>query len=173
MSDWAVKPTRPDLARLLMTAMQHPWDGRALPIPNRHKIVADSITEPGRPTSIIVTYDHGYHASGWWKNSDFDRCLHMSLAWPAADFRFTRRVETVTYREIIAWGEAMFGEYVKWCWIEPPASVFDPNRLSNMPHIRLFLDRQNQPIKATGEVYKLKPWPDGTSPEKIFGKGER
>lgn len=162
MSDFAIKPERADLRRLVMIAMQHPWYGQ-LPLPNRHKIITQSITEPDRPCSVILTFDVGYHASAWWKNSDFDRCLHLSFAWPGATFKWDSKIEAPTDKEIYAWGEACFGEYAKWSWIEPAAKVFDPHRLSNMPHIRLFLDKGNQPIKVTGEVYTLKPWKDGTS----------
>lgn len=48
------------------------------------------------------------------------------------------------------------------------ASVLDVYRMPHVAHVRLFLDRQNRPILPEGEVYTLKPWDDGSSPEKVF-----
>jgi hypothetical protein len=66
------------------------------------------------------------------------------------------------------WGRAAFGGEVTKAWIEPPASALDLYRLPNVGHVRLFLDRESRPILPEGEVYHLKPWSDGSSPEKVF-----
>jgi hypothetical protein len=161
------KPRRRDIRHLLFSALKHPYDGRRV-INDRHYMVADSITEPGRPVSLVLTLDSGIHASGWWRNSDYDRCLHLSLAHPTSTMIRTHRVETPTDKEVAAWGREILGPQLQKCWIEPAASLFDPHRKPNTPHVRLFLDRQNRPIVPQGEVYHLKPWPDGSSPEKIF-----
>lgn len=129
--------------------------------------VSPSVTGLPITISILASHDEGTHVSGWWRNSDYDRCWHLSLCamvgyeyldLPEADRR--------------AWGRAVFGKHLAIAWIEPPASKLDPYR--NAPasayttHIRVFLDREGHPIKPEGEVYTLKPWADGTSPEKVF-----
>jgi hypothetical protein len=40
----------------------------------------------------------------------------------------------------------------------------------NVVHLRLFYDENMQPFMPSGEPYELKPWKDGTSPEKVYGR---
>ena len=131
---------------------------------DEHVALVRSLTEE-RPVRLMLTFDQGAHASGWWRNSDYDRCMHLSLSWP-------RRIggpEAPTDKEVRAWAKAFFGRDVVKTWTEPSASVFDIHgRLPGVVHVRLFLDKDNRPIQPEGEVYTLKPWADGTSPEKVF-----
>jgi hypothetical protein len=166
------KPRRRDIRRLLFLAFKHPFSGQEI-VHDRHHIVADSLTEPGRKTSILLTFDQGTHASGWWRNSEYDRCLHLSLTHPPdrrliADPNNLPAIQSPSDKEVAAWAAAVFGPHTDKLWIEPAASALDPYRRPNVPHIRLFLNRDNYPILPTGEVYTLKPWSDGSSPEKVF-----
>jgi hypothetical protein len=34
---------------------------------------------------LILTRESGYHTSGWWKNPDYERCLHLSLSFRDPD----------------------------------------------------------------------------------------
>lgn len=133
-----------------------------------------ALTEPGRPTRVMMTLNVGTHASGWWRNSEYDRCLHLSISHPVKVPGSLRGgLEEASLAEVQAWARAAFPDHYRMTWTEPPAKVFDQDVLANRRrpgvwHVRLFLDRNNQPIQPEGEVYNLKPWDDGTSPEKAF-----
>ena len=156
------------------TAFRFPWDGR-LAISPRHRWVGPGITEP-RTTSITVTFDFGYAGSGWWKNAEYDRCLHLSITHPTN--RVVSRVdprtkmpfnvfdcETPTDAEVWAWAVALFGTDAAKAWVEPAASTLDPYRLPNVVHARVFCD-DHGPIIPTGEVYNLVPIV-GITPDKV------
>lgn len=92
--------------------------------------------------SIIYTRDVGYHTSGWWKNPDYERCYHLSLAFVGRAFN----------RKIGArWCEAIFGDNTRLLWAEPPYSK--AGKKAEVYHFRLFCDPAWQPIKPRGEVY--------------------
>lgn len=159
-----------DVIRILRDrAFLWPWDGRTS-IGPEHIARVPSITEPDLHISLIFTLDHGAHASGWWRNSQYETCLHLSTAALTKE-RSPQLVEAPAI-ERRAWAFAMFGEEATKAWNEPPAGENDPYR--NAPasrhtwHTRLFLDKNLQPILPTGEVYTLIPFDDGTSPEKVF-----
>lgn len=152
------------VAQMVTDVRRHLVAGR----PQR-RWVAPSVTgEPGLVVSVIASHDQGTHASGWWRNSDYDRCWHLSMCaqhhadglvdLPAADLR--------------AWAEGVYGRHLAIAWTEPPASKIDVHR--NAPaspyttHVRVFLDREGNPIQPEGEVYTLKPWVQGDSPAKVF-----
>lgn len=65
--------------RLRTNAYARPWHGRT-PIGLEHKDRAPSLTDPDLRISLIFTLDHGAHASGWWRNSQYETCLHLSIA---------------------------------------------------------------------------------------------
>lgn len=105
--------------RLLRNAERDPWSGQST-IPSRQKIQTTGITEPGRPTFLCVTYDVGYHNSGWWANADYNQCWHISVSHigdglevVAGEIR--RRVEAPEDREVTAWAEAFFGDGARLC----------------------------------------------------------
>lgn len=76
-------------------------------------------------------------------------------------------LEAPTDEEVYAWGRVFFRDRVTMTWLEPPASTFDPYRSPGVSHLRLYLDQAGQPMVPRGEVYHLRPFLDGTSPEKI------
>lgn len=170
--DLAREQRRRALERLLQSAYRHPWTGQDV-VHARHALDTDAILEPGRKTRLLLTLDIGYHASGWWKNSDYHRCLHLSVSHPILLERRVVGRDVASEHEVRAWARAIFGEHVKWSWFEPPADPLDVDvlagrRETGVWHARLFLDRTNRPILPEGEVYDLKPWVDGSSPEKVF-----
>lgn len=163
-------PDRRDLRILMTRAKSRPWDGSATVL-SRHYLDTTALTEPGRPVRIVLTYDVGHHACGWWRNSDYNQCWHLSVSWPAGvpvPGRPPTYLEAPPDAEVRAWARALFGEHVVWTWTEPPASTLDPYRRPGVAHVRLFTDRAGAPILPEGEVYDLKPWHDGTSPAKVF-----
>lgn len=161
MATEAIARTR--LRQMRRKAMARPWDGQSLP-PDDQRWLTTGLTEPHRPTSVLFTFEFGAHGCGWWRNSDYDRCQHLSVT----HLTGLGHVQAPTDAEVRAWARAAFGKYVVWTWTEPPASTLDPYRLPGVAHVRLFLDKQDHPILPEGEVYTLKPWTDDTSPEKVF-----
>lgn len=146
----------PDDARLRAwksAARNTPWVGET-PAHPRHRMLASALLEPGRLTSLLLTFDVGYHACGWWKNSDYDRCWHLSLTHPAG-----QHLETPDEREVFAWAERLWREHASKAWIEGAASSLDVYRLPNVVHARLFVGAHDEPIIPEGEVYEpLRPW---------------
>jgi hypothetical protein len=158
------------LRTMRVTARRWPWNGRGAVGEQQHLVTASldrAAAQAGVRKSVLFTFDLGAHASGWWRNSDYERCWHLSLCaltrsgpveMPAVDRR--------------AWPRFVFGQQLPKAWIEPPAGQFDPHR--NAPasrfttHVRLFVDQEDRPILPEGEVYTLKPYADGSSPEKVF-----
>lgn len=156
------------LRELRRLARQHPWHGQEV-IDRMHTWDTVALLEPDRPTRIMLTYDVGYHLCGWWRNSDYDRCYHLSISHPAnpTPGLAPARLEAPSTAEVAAWARAAFPEHYRWTWTEPPASILDPYRRPGVAHVRLFTDKAGRPLLPEGEVYDLKPYADGTSPEKV------
>lgn len=90
---------------------------------------------------VIFIRDVGHHSSGWWKNPDYERCLHMSISFE--DGYLARRAEVLA--------KAFFGDDVRLLWIEPPQTK--TGRQIGVWHYRLFCDPVWKGIKPRGEVY--------------------
>lgn len=168
LQEASARRARAKLTQLRRMARARPWDGRSIP----GRVVMDSLLEPGRPTSVTMTFDTGTHASGWWRNSEYDRCYHLSVCHVTAT-----GVEACTVDEVRAWARAAFPRHYPWTWTESPLGLAGAiqsaercgvPRYPNVAHVRLFCDQAGQPIKPTGEVYDLIPYADGTSPAKVF-----
>lgn len=73
----------------------------------------------GTATRVLFTRDAGMHTSGWMRNPDYERCLHLSLS-PAP-----MEPETLASQEEIEvfWVRAFFGDTRRWTWMEGPKSV--------------------------------------------------
>lgn len=168
------------IARMQRHARAHPWRGDTpLTCPD-HMADTTAILERDRPVRLLYSLDHGYHRSGWFANSQFERCLHLSVSHPRHDrLRFYPAVDGVPGRvgvdretpsddEARLWGYAFFGQHAPKALFEPAASIFDPYRTSGVVHLRLWLDQAGAPITPQGEVYDLRPFADGTSPAKII-----
>jgi len=172
---------RQQIRRLRRVAYAHPRPGDQPLLDPRHKLDTTARTEPGRLTRIIFSLDVGYHVSGWFANSDYECCLHLSVSHPVPDqLEVVRapaplpegqmrrmRLEAPTEAEVRVWGRLFFRDHDRLCWYEPPVGPLDPYRSPGVAHLRLFLDRANRPIMPRGEVYHLRPWDDGSSPAKI------
>lgn len=168
------------IRRLIRQAKAAPWPGRGLVDP-RHFLDTTAITEPGRPVRVLLTLDYGHHTSGWWANSEYDRCFHLSVSHPRHDLAVVRQmptavgagqvpgvgVEAPSDDEVRAWGRVFFREHVAKSWLEPAAGPLDRYRTAGVTHLRLFLDQADEPIQPRGEVYHLRPFGDGSSPAKV------
>lgn len=147
------RPSRQVLRAWKRNARSHPWNGQHHP-DHRQSLLTSALLEPGRWTRLLLTFDVGYHASGWWKNEQYDRCWHLSASHPTEV-----ALETPDEREVFEWAQLLWGEHASKAWIEGAASTLDPYRLPNIVHARLFVDDHDEPIIPHGEVYEpLRPW---------------
>ena len=107
-------------------------------------------------TVAIYTRDRGHHACGWWKNPDYDRCLHLSLSFFDPE---TMERDEHNHRLAAEWVDLFFGKHKRWIWVEPPYS--DHGRAVDSWHYRLFINPGGDPIKPRGEVYHRENTPAG------------
>lgn len=163
----------------LLTPLEDSWisqalrKGKAFPSYGQYppaawqRLITKGLTDEDALVVLLLTFDVGAHASGWWRNSEYEQCWHLSIS--ARSF-LEGDPELPTQAEVEAWGRAIFGDNLAKTWLEPPARHGDPHRPygQKVTHIRLFLDKSHQPIQPRGEVYTLVPFSDGTSPEKVF-----
>lgn len=101
-------------------------------------------------TSLLLTRDVGYHTSGWWKNPDYERCWHFSMA-PAPSEVWMPSTPELNKKLKARWLKAVFGDNLKLTWVEPPHT--NRGRQIDVWHWRLFCDENWQPMKPRGEVY--------------------
>jgi hypothetical protein len=99
---------------------------------------------------LIYTRDVGMHGSGWWKNPDYNQCLHLSISFAVIEGRNVFPLPQ-DHKAARRWCEAIFGHDTKLLWIEPPFSA--EGKASDVWHYRLFCDPAWEPIKPRGEVY--------------------
>lgn len=100
-------------------------------------------------TWLIYTRDTGHHSSGWFKNPDYERCLHLSLSFTEPHRPLARRPRDYVLSD--GWARLFFGDALRWAWAEPPVSA--RARELEVWHYRVFCDRFWLPLKPRGEVY--------------------
>lgn len=126
-----------------------PLDGRQRPdtlaILRRHSI-DDETTE----TRVMLTRDEGHHTSGWMKNPDYERCLHLSLS-PKPPTLVLPYARVLDRKMAALWVKAIFGDDQRYTWMESPKSRL--GRQADVWHWRLFCDASWAPILPRGEVY--------------------
>jgi hypothetical protein len=101
-------------------------------------------------SKIGFTRDTGHHTSGWWKNPDYERCLHLSLSFhdPESGEPLGDRDSKLTKE----WIELFFGNHQRLIWAEPPYSDYGKQR--DTWHYRLFMhDDWQTPLLPRKEVY--------------------
>lgn len=167
--------------QLLRHAYDHPWPGNTPLTCPGHRADTTAILDPGRPTRLLLSLDTHYHRSGWFANSDYEQCLHLSISHPRPDRlkvypaglgnldapRVGGDIEAPTDDEVRAWGRVFFRHRAPMTWLEPPVGPLDPYRAPGVAHLRLYLDQAGQPMVPRGEVYHLRPFADGSSPAKV------
>lgn len=102
-------------------------------------------------SQLIFTRDVGMHTCGWWKNPDYEQCLHLSVSFIGVE---GRRVFPLPKHEELtdAWVRLFFGEWTSLVWAEPPFSPEGQER--GIWHYRVFTDRTfRTPLLPRGEVY--------------------
>ena len=102
----------------------------------------------GLLASVTFTRDIGHNSGGWWKNPDYERCLHLSIAFveelPHGRIPFQKKEGEITAR-------AFFGDDVGLSWFEGAHS--EEGKACGVGHYRLFCDPGWNPFKPRGEVY--------------------
>jgi hypothetical protein len=134
------------------------WDGRRQPVldPYFRSCVRD---HDATGTRLILTRDVGHHASGWFKNPDYERCLHLSVssydlvATMAHPLAAPQATGSLDWKIARLWAEAVFGKHLPLAWVESPKS--DAGKERDVWHWRLFCDEHWQPLLPRGEVYTL------------------
>lgn len=112
---------------------------------------------PGLEATILYTRDTGHHSSGWWKNPDYERCLHLSLAYRHPHMPGAHLEHDHDRSGNIA--RAFFGDEARMCWVERPYSA--EGKRAGVWHYRLFCDPAWMPIMPRGEVYSRENTPAG------------
>jgi len=100
-------------------------------------------------TRLVFTRDGGMHSSGWWKNPDYEHCLHLSLS-----FVDTESGENAPHDHALArhWCGLFYGDLVRLIWAEPPFS--EHGRTRGVWHYRVFTaEDYRTAILPRGEVY--------------------
>lgn len=120
-------------------------------------------------TFLIFTRDTGHHSSGWMKNPEFERCLHLSLSFrPKATVYDEGLLTSGNWVNLLRnsdlgepepfaiarakpWIDALFHPDANLAWHEP--SFSDMGKARDVHHFRLFCDAGWNAIKPRGEVY--------------------
>lgn len=101
-------------------------------------------------TTVIFTRDTGMHSSGWLKNPDYERCLHLSLS-PAPGRIWTPDTPDLDRKLTAGWLQAFFGEHRRYALAESPKS--EAGKRVGVWHWRVFCDAEWNPYLPRGEVY--------------------
>lgn len=131
--------------RLKIAALHGNFDGTES---TAHVLARCRGLHPPSGSSLLFTRDVGHHTCGWWKNPDYERCVHLSLA-----FFDPETHEPAPKNEGLTeeWLMLLFGDERRKLWCEPPYT--DKGKREEIWHYRLFCDEHWQPIVPRGEVY--------------------
>lgn len=128
------------------------YDGRVGPTTQRMMALCshEFAVSPEVHAAIIYTRDVGHHESGWWKNPEYERCLHLSISY-RTDGAWNGVPVPHDKKQSALFAEAFFDESRRLCWIEGPYSP--EGRVRDVWHYRVFCDPSWTPILPRGEVY--------------------
>ena len=98
----------------------------------------------------IYTHDLGMHDCGWWKNPDYNECMHLSLSFRSLLLSERLPKDNKHTKHII---QLIFREDKKFLWCESPASI--GGKRSDVWHYRMFI-KNGKPIMPRSEVYSKK-----------------
>jgi hypothetical protein len=99
---------------------------------------------------LIFSRDAGHHASGWFKNPDYERCWHLSMS-PLAGRIVTAEPRELARDVVLAWVRAFFADATRHVWAESPKSA--AGLAAGVWHWRVFCDAAWMPLAPRGEVY--------------------
>lgn len=132
---------------LLFQAAVRTCDGTEASLPI---LTANTALHYPTGTQAVLSRDTGHHTSGWWKNPDYERCLHLSLSFVDPETGSSREKDKKLTAQ---WIDAIFGANNRLLWCEPPFSHQGKKR--DVWHYRLFFADKgfSVPILPRGEVY--------------------
>lgn len=87
----------------------------------------------GEVCRIIYTRDAGHHSNGWWKNPEYERCLHLSISFVD---RFTGEPQDFDLKRADKIAAAFWNDDRRKAWIEKPYS--SEGKANHVWHYRLF-----------------------------------
>lgn len=122
------------------------WDGRAETTQTAYFESCRRLHSP-TGTILIFTRDTGHHTSGWMRNPDYERCLHLSLSF--VDERLQPRPRDCELSRL--WIRAFFRDDLRYVWAESPKT--EHGKQYDVWHWRLFCDPAWNAILPRGEVY--------------------
>jgi len=102
-------------------------------------------------TNLIFTRDTEHHTSGWMRNPQFERCLHLSLSPSQSPIFVPGMVRDLDKITRALWLRAFFGDDLKCAWAESPKTR--EGIAASVWHWRVFCDKAWNPILPIGEVY--------------------
>lgn len=139
-------------AYLKRQAAMGTYGGIVNPITQRYCDACQCAHRPSG-TIMILTRDMGMHSCGWWKNPDYERCLHLSLSFRDPKTGVPRSRDRKLSDE---WIDAVFGPLKTLIWTEPP--YYPEGKKNDTWHYRVFFAPDwAAPILPRGEVYS-KDW---------------
>lgn len=104
--------------------------------------------DKGTGAILVFTHDAGMHSGGWWKNPEYERCMHLSVSFRhALTGEYKPKDAAVTLKYL----KAFFGQDYRKTWSESPKT--DGGKEADCWHYRLFCDEHWQAIMPHGEVY--------------------
>lgn len=98
---------------------------------------------------LIFTRDTGHHTSGWFKNPEYERFLHLSISFREPFFR--TKPASFDHRLAKEWIDLFFAEHTRLIWEESPKTP-EGQRLE-VRHYRVVCCQHWQPFLPKGEVY--------------------
>jgi hypothetical protein len=113
---------------------------------------------PDTAVQILFTRDAEHHRSGWWKNPDYERCLHLSISYLGLAGETFVSIPHL-HKDALQWCRILFGSALKFMWTEPPYT--DEGKKNDVWHYRLFCNEHWVPIKPSREVYSRCKTPAG------------
>lgn len=99
--------------------------------------------------SLLFTRDFGMHSSGWFRNPDYDRCMHLSIGFFDMDTSQPRPFEK---QEAEMWVKLFYPKWQALIWHESSVMEKSDDR-PEVHHYRVMMDAHWQAIKPRGEVY--------------------
>lgn len=98
---------------------------------------------------LLFTRDGGMHSCGWWKNPDYEHCLHLSISFFDPE---TGQPAPHDHDAAKRWIRIFFDGMTNYVWSEPP---FSPDgKRKDVWHYRVFVGPDfRTPLLPRGEVY--------------------
>jgi hypothetical protein len=97
----------------------------------------------------ILTFDVGYHSSGWLKNPDYEACWHLSISFFDSE---THQHAPHDHKNAARIVRGIFQSAKNLVWCEPPYT--ENGKVADSWHYRLFVEPITRlPLLPRGEVY--------------------